>query len=83
MQRKIYALKEYQSMRTDLLDRVKRTLDIRNLMKITMSNHKWVRRVINKYAKPYKKETDTKKLLKKRTWGKFDRCKIYCFSNNT
>ena len=83
MQRKIYALKEYQSMRTDLLDRVKRTLDIRNLMKITMSNHKRVRRDINKYAKPYKKETDTKKLLKKRTWGKFDRCKIYCFSNNT
>ena len=34
MQRKIYALEEYQSMRTDLLDRVKRTLDLRDLMKI-------------------------------------------------
>lgn len=52
-------------MRTDLLDRVKRILDLRDLMKITMSNHKRVRRIINKYAKPCKKEADTKKLLKK------------------
>lgn len=65
MQRRIYALEEYQSMRTDLLDRVKRILDLRDLMKITMSNHKRVRKVINKYAKPCKKEADIKKLLKK------------------
>ena len=64
-QRRIYALEEYQSMKTDLLDRVKRTLDLRDLMKITMSNHKRVRRIINKYAKPCKKEADTRKLLKK------------------
>lgn len=65
MQRRIYDLEEYQSMKTNLLDRVKRILDLRELMKITMSNHKRVRRVINKYAKPCKKEADTKKLLKK------------------
>lgn len=65
MQRRIYALEEYQSMKINLLDRVKRILDLRDLMKITMSNHKRVRRVINKYAKPCKKEADTKKLLKK------------------
>lgn len=65
MQRRIYALEEYQSMKTDLLDRVKRILDLRDLMKITMSNHKRVRKVINKYAKPCKKEADIKKLLKK------------------
>lgn len=65
MQRRIYALEEYQSMKTNLLDRVKRILDLRDLMKITMSNHKRVRRVINKYANPCKKEADTKKLLKK------------------
>lgn len=65
MQRRIYALEEYQSMKTNLLDRVKRILDLRDLMKITMSNHKRVRRVINKYAKLCKKEADTKKLLKK------------------
>lgn len=65
MQRKIYSLEEYQSMKTDLLDRVKRVLDLRDLMKITMYNHKRVRRVINKYAKPCKKEADIKKLLKK------------------
>lgn len=65
MQRRIYALEEYQSMKTNLLDRVKRILDLRDLMKTTMSNHKRVRRVINKYAKPCKKEADIKKLLKK------------------
>ena len=65
MQRRIYALEEYQSMKTNLLDRVKRILDLRDLMKITMSNHKRARRVINKYAKLCKKEADTKKLLKK------------------
>ena len=42
MQRRIYALEEYQSMKTNLLDRVKRILDLRDLMKITMSNHKYV-----------------------------------------
>lgn len=65
MQRKIYVLDEYQLMRTDLLDRVKRILDLRDLMKISISNHKRTRRVINKYAKPCKKEADTRKLLKK------------------
>ena len=65
MQRKIYALEEYQSMRTNLLDRVKRILDLRDLMQLTMFNHKRVRKVINKYAKSCKKEADTKKLLKK------------------
>lgn len=65
MQRKIYVLDEYQSMRTDLLDRVKRILDLRDLMKISISNHRRTRRVINKYAKPCKKEADTRKLLKK------------------
>lgn len=65
MQRKIYVLDEYQSMRTDLLDRVKRILDLRDLMKISISNNRRTRRVINKYAKPCKKEADTRKLLKK------------------
>ena len=65
MQRRIYALEEYQSMKTNLLDRVKRILDLRDLMKITMSNHKRVRRDTNKYAKHGKKEADPKKLLNK------------------
>ena len=56
MQRRIYALEEYQLMRTDLLDKVKRILDLRDLIKETMSNHKKVRRIINKYAKSIKKD---------------------------
>ena len=65
MQRRIYALEEYQLMKTDLLNKVKRVLDFRDLIKITESNCKKTRKIINKYAKQYKKESDTKKLFKK------------------
>lgn len=65
MQRRIYALEEYQLMKTDLLNKVKRVLDFRDLIKITESNCKKTRKIINKYAKQCKKESDTKKLFKK------------------
>ena len=51
MQRRIYALEEYQLMKTDLLNKVKRVLDFRDLIKITESNCKKTRKIINKYAK--------------------------------
>lgn len=65
MQRRIYALEEYQLMKTDLLNKVKRVLDFRDLIKITESNCKKTRKIINKYAKQCKKESDTRKLFKK------------------
>ena len=65
MQRRIYALEEYQLMKTDLLNKVKRVLDFRDLIKITESNCKKTRKIINKYAKQSRKESDTKKLFKK------------------
>ena len=65
MQRRIYALEEYQLMKTDLLNKVKRVLDFRDLIKITESNCKKTRKIINKYAKQSRKELDTKKLFKK------------------
>lgn len=65
MMRRIYWLEEYHLMRHDLLDKVKRILDLRNLMDMTKANDRRIRKVINKYAKPCKKEKDTKKMIKK------------------
>ena len=58
-------MEEYYLIREDLLDRVMRVLDLRDLMKITISNNRRTRRILNKYAKPCMKEADTRKLLKK------------------
>jgi hypothetical protein len=64
-ERRIFWLEEYHLIRHDLLDKVKRTLDLKNIMDMTLSNDKRVRNVINKYAKPCKREKDTKKMFKK------------------
>lgn len=64
-QRKLACMEEYYLIREDLLDRVKRALDLKDLMKITISNNRRTRRILNKYAKPCMKEADTRKLLKK------------------
>ena len=64
-QRKMMCMEEYYLIRKDLLDKVKRVLDLRDLVKITASNHKKTRKIINKYAKQSRKESDTKKLFKK------------------
>lgn len=63
--REIYSLEESDSIEQILTDRVRRTLDLRDIMKATRANHKRTRRIINKYIKPMKKEADVKKLLKK------------------
>ena len=64
-QRRMMCMEEYYLIRKDLLDKVKRVLDLRDLVKITASNHKKTRKIINKYAKQSRKELDTKKLFKK------------------
>ena len=64
-QRRMMCMEEYYLIRKDLLDKVKRVLDLRDLVKITASNHKKTRKIINKYAKQSRKESDTKKLFKK------------------
>lgn len=63
--REIYSLEESDNIEQILTDRVRRTLDLRDIMKATRANHKRTRRIINKYIKPMKKEADVKKLLKK------------------
>ena len=63
--REIYSLEESDNIEQILTDRVRRTLDLRDIMKATRANHKRARRIINKYIKPMKKEADVKKLLKK------------------
>lgn len=65
MMRRIYWWEEYHLMRHDLLDKVKRILDLKSLMDMTKANDRRIRKVINKYAKPCKKEKDTRKMFKK------------------
>lgn len=64
-QREIYVLEEFENLKQILTDRVRRALDLRDLMKATRTNFKRTRRILNKYAKPMKKEIDVRKLLKK------------------
>lgn len=64
-QRKNYAFYEYQLIKTNLLDKVKRILDLRDLMKATICIHKKTKRLINKYTKVYNKKSDEGKLLRK------------------
>lgn len=64
-QREIYALEECDNLELILTDRVRRVLDLRDIMKTTRANHKRNRKIINKYIKPMKKEADIRKILKK------------------
>lgn len=64
-QRKIMCMEEYSLEKNNLLNIVRRILDLRDLMKLTKSNNGKTRKVINKYAKSFKKEDNVKKLLKK------------------
>ena len=59
--REIYSLEESDSIEQILTDRVRRTLDLRDIMKATRANHKRSRRIINKYIKPMKKEAEVKR----------------------
>ena len=64
-QREEYALEEYFNIEENLVYKVKRALDLRDLMKITKTNLSKTRKNINKYAKYYKRETDMKRLIEK------------------
>ena len=64
-QREEYALEEYFNIEENLLNKIKRALDLRDLMKITKTNLSKTRKNINKYAKYCKRETDIKKLIEK------------------
>ena len=64
-QQKIHMLEEYQILNADLLNRVRRVLDLKDIMKEETSNHKRMKKAINKYAKQYKKEEYVKNLLKR------------------
>ena len=50
-------------MKKELLDNVARVLDLRDAFKTIISNNKKTRKIINKYAKTYKKEKDIKKII--------------------
>ena len=62
-QRKIYCLEEYYSLRRQLLNEVIKIIDLLQQLKLTISNHKKIKKVINKYAKQYKNEKDVKNLF--------------------
>lgn len=64
-QREVYLLEEFENLKQILTDRIKRVLDLRDLMKATRTNFKRTRKILNKYAKTMKKESDVRKLLKK------------------
>ena len=62
--REIHSLEEYDYVEQIITDRVRRVLDLRDVLQDSNLNHKRTRRIINKYIKPMKKEVDVKKLLK-------------------
>ncbi len=64
-QREIFAIEECENLEQILTDRVKKVLDLIDLMKIAKNNYKRSKKVINKFIKSLKKEKDIKKLLKK------------------
>ena len=64
-QRELHALEECDNIEEVLFARVKRALDLSDLMKATRLNIKRTMRILNKYAKDNKKELEVKKLLKK------------------
>lgn len=64
-QREEYALEEYFNIEENLLNKIKRALDLRDLKKSATFNLRKTRKSINKYAKYYKRETDIKRLIEK------------------
>ena len=62
-ERRLNCMEEYHTMRKELLDNVARVLDLRDAFKTIISNNKKTRKIINKYAKTYKKEKDIKKII--------------------
>ena len=64
-QREEYALEEYFNIEKNLLNKIKRALDLRDLKKSATFNLRKTRKSINKYAKYYKRETDIKRLIEK------------------
>lgn len=62
--REIYAIEECENIEQILCDRVRKVLDFSDLMKLAKANYKKSKRIINKYAKPMKKEKDIKRLLR-------------------
>lgn len=63
-EREIYTIEECENIEQLLCDRVRKTLDFRDLMKLAKANYKKSKRIINKYMKNMKKEKDVKRLLK-------------------
>lgn len=64
-QREEYALEEYFNIEENLLNKIKRALDLRDLKKSATFNLRKTRKSINKYAKYCKRKTDIKKLIEK------------------
>lgn len=64
-ERKIYCADERYLFKEYLINAVSKVLDIRDLAITITQEEKRVRKMINKYAKPCKKEKDMKRLLKK------------------
>lgn len=64
-QRKLLCMDDYLVLRKKLLYAVERVLDLKELMKIIDNNHSRTKKILKKYIKSYKKETDIRKLLKK------------------
>ena len=62
-ERRLNCMEEYYTMKKELLDNVARVLDLRDAFKTIISNNKKTRKIINKYAKTYKKEKDIKKII--------------------
>ena len=62
-ERRLNCMEEYHTMRKELLDKVNRVLDLRDVFKSTVSNNKKTKKIINKYAKTYKKEKDIRKII--------------------
>ena len=57
-QRELHAFEECDNIEEVLFARVKRSLDLSDLMNATRLNFKRTRKILNKYAKEYKKEID-------------------------
>ena len=62
-ERRLNCMEEYYTMKKELLDNVARVLDLRDAFKTIISNNKKTRKIINKYAKTYKKEKDIRKVI--------------------
>ena len=62
-ERRLNCMEEYHIVRKELLYKVERILDLRDVFKAAKSNNRKTKKIINKYAKNYKKEKDIRKII--------------------